>query len=70
MPFLDFVHVLAPIGWLKKNLAYGHVKEFAHTTKAFAPFALAFTYFETINVLQALHSLGSYSPFLDSLMDF
>lgn len=70
MPSLDFVHVLTPIGWLKQSLACGHVGEFAHTTKAFAPFALALGSFETINVLQALHSLGSYSPFWDSLMDF
>jgi hypothetical protein len=70
MPFLDFVHVLTPISWIKKCLAYGHVREFAHNSKVFAPFALAFAYFETINVLQALHSLGSYSSFLDSLMDF
>jgi hypothetical protein len=51
MPSLDFVHVLTLASWLKQSLTYGHVREFAHTAKAFAPFALALTSFETINML-------------------
>jgi hypothetical protein len=51
MPSLDFMHVLTPIGWLKQSLACGHVGEFAHIAKAFAPLALVLASFETINVL-------------------
>jgi hypothetical protein len=59
-----------PSCWLGWILAPGCAEEFTHVAKVLAPLALVLTSLKMIIALLALHPLDTYSPCLDSLLDF
>ncbi len=59
-----------PEGLHERSLTLGHVKEFAHAARAFAPLAPPLASLEMVNTLLTLHPPNIDYMCLDSLFDF